>query len=999
MTGVAGMRRLATRPKRAGEWAEPPVAKGGRLARSAWTSRVLLALAVAGVAAVMVTARGSHNRAVALEDGSAWMVSSATGQAALVDGAAAQVVAQVSVGAGQLAGVGSGSDEFVANATTGTVRRVTGATFASSAPVRVTAPGRPVTLYAGGGRLYALDPKDGLLTGVDPVTLRPSTRTAVGVGTRAEAAVADAAGRFWLLDGASGELVRVDGANRQVLGREADPASIRLVAAGGHAVVVDLAARDVRELGGDGSTTARACLDVAADDTSVTLGGSGNPGGSGDLGGAGAPGLVLAVSGRGGLLSTARLGRPGCDATIDLGAAGHDLGAPAQTGGRAFVADRTAGTVIVVDLTSRRVVARPVVLPPKTRFDLISRGPYVFYNDPGSDRAGVMRVDTLSTRAVAKYRGDDPAAGVVNQALLTAPAPSLTPVAAPGAPGPSGSPAPAASGSASPPPSAAARPRPAAGTGDAGPGMNPPPVGARVQPGRAGPGPGSGSGSPNGQVIQDGLPTIELSAGAVRTGEALTVRAAPAPGTAIRSVTWTFGDGQTDEGTQTTHTWTAAGAYQVSAQVTLTDGHVLSVSATITVTTVPPPCAVTAALTVSTSSSDDRRVTADASGSKTCGKQISTYAFTFGDQPSGQGASPQAGYTFDKDGTYEVTVVLTAADGTTANAGQTVTVAGPPDPPTGVQAAPEDAGVLKVTWTDASDNEDGFVVTNTTDNTSHTVAADGTSYLWTGLTNGQEYCFDVHSRNSHGSSKDASGCGTPKRPPPLVPVAGSGGTGAATITWTDSVDEQGFTVWNTSTNETRDVAGTARSYTWTDLTPGEQVCFRVRASTASGLTDYQPADPGACYTPPSTPPSPPPSGVAATPAGTGGVQVTWVDNSSDETSFEVSDGGDEARTVGANVTSATFAVVAPDQTLCFRVRALNDAGSSDWSSPSCVTTPSSDTGTPEPGPSTTEPQPDPGPSTPPPQTTPPPTTPPPTTPPPPQTTPPDPTTEPAAQPS
>jgi hypothetical protein len=67
-------------------------------------------------------------------------VSSKEGQAALIDGASAQVVATVAVSAGDAdlnAAQGNGLDAYVADAVTGTVRRIDGATYRVSRPAQL----------------------------------------------------------------------------------------------------------------------------------------------------------------------------------------------------------------------------------------------------------------------------------------------------------------------------------------------------------------------------------------------------------------------------------------------------------------------------------------------------------------------------------------------------------------------------------------------------------------------------------------------------------------------------------------------------------------------------------------------------------------------------------------------------------------------------------------------------------------------------------------------
>jgi hypothetical protein len=72
-----------------------------------------------------------------------------------------------------------------------------------------------------------------------------------------------------------------------------------------------------------------------------------------------------------------------------------------------------------------------------------------------------------------------------------------------------------------------------------------------------------------------------------------------------------------------------------------------------------------------------------------------------------------------------------------------------------------------------------------------------------------------------------------------------------------------------------------------------------------------------------------PTNLAATPAGTSGIRLTWRDNSSNESGFEISNGV-SSKTLGANSTSYTWGGLAPGTYMCFRIRAYNSAGNSSW---------------------------------------------------------------------
>lgn len=97
-----------------------------------------------------------------------------------------------------------------------------------------------------------------------------------------------------------------------------------------------------------------------------------------------------------------------------------------------------------------------------------------------------------------------------------------------------------------------------------------------------------------------------------------------------------------------------------------------------------------------------------------------------------------------------------------------------------------------------------------------------------------------------------------------------------------------------------------------------------------------------------------PSNLAVTAVDPNDIKLTWQDNSSDETGFEINNGV-VSRDAGANSTSYTWGGLAPGTYMCFKIRAYNSAGSSAWDpnvSPwyVCTTTPKSQPSPPPPRP-------------------------------------------------
>ncbi|EFC85053.1 PKD domain-containing protein [Parafrankia sp. EUN1f] len=624
-----------------------------------------------GTAAVIVTAAdGPKARTVALDDGTTWLVSSAVGQAALLDGASAltdgasaQVVTQIAVGRGDLTAARSGADAFVANATANSVTRIDGATYRkTTAPAPLGRAGEPLALFPGRSALYAVSATAGLVTIADPATLRVrGPEQSLGARVREGAALVDGAGLLWLIDSDSGDLIRVDDSGKHPKPSGADPAAATLVLAGGRVAVVDAAARTVRPVGADGAPGPATCLDIRrGDEVAVT----GSP----------TQDRVYAVSDDRGVLLVSDLDRRSCNRAVDLGAARHRLGPAQEAAGRVFVPDYTTGEVAVVDLASGRVVARPKVLAGggETVFELVPSSSFVFYNDPASERAGVIRLDG-TTVEIQKYDPERPDAGLV-------------PGGGPSGPssGPGGS-----------------------GSGGSGPSSAPPTTPPTTPATAPTPSPPTPSPSTPGTT---GTVAIELSADRAAIGEQVTMRAVATNGTRIGTVRWGFDDGSADGGVQVSHSWSKAGQFTITARVTLADGRQAAPTARITIvagiprpdpTPTPGPDPTSSQsgqpdhpTTTSTGPTPTQTtqgsepptaelslteyagtVTADASASKAnvSGEQIASYAFNFTGTFGAPQSAPQASRYFSY-GTYQISVRVTDTAGRTAETTRTILV-------------------------------------------------------------------------------------------------------------------------------------------------------------------------------------------------------------------------------------------------------------------------------------------------------------------------------------
>jgi PKD repeat protein len=610
-----------------------------------WLPRLLLAAVVlaGGGALVAGHARAVSARSVALDDASAWLLSTRAGEAELVDGNAAQTVTHVSLGPGPLSGAQSGVTDFVVDSATGMIRRIDGATYQVSAPVRFDRPGEALAVYPAAHVLFVVDLSVGLVRVVDPDTLVTLGAYSLSARVPAGGVVTDGGDGLWAVDAASGDLERVDRFGTTIQTRAVDPAHTLLTTVAGRPVAVDLSAHRAWALGAGGIHGAGACVDSAVGDTTVSVVGSSS-----------AP-LLFLTSGKRGLLLVTDLTTGRCGQAVDLGVPGDTLGQPREAAGRVFIPDFTTGRVLVVDVADARLVADRAVLPAPTSFELREQGSTVFFNDPLTSRAGVVALDG-TVRDLQKY---DP----------TQPGPGVGDAQATGGTGTGqggrGTGGPAGPGVATTAPSTSPRQGSQPTTGPARSPQNQVQQPVVVSSTSAGPLPAA--------------VRIEVSAPQVKVGTALTLRAvvidaAGQPTTSgISSVSWEFGDRLSASGAQVTHAWASQGLYQVAATVGLADGTTASPVADVTVTARTPP---SARISVTpTEGFTPLMVTADASASVAGDAPVNAYRFDFGDgsQPVSSGTGT-ATHPYARAGVYTVSVTVTDTAGQSGAAASTVTV-------------------------------------------------------------------------------------------------------------------------------------------------------------------------------------------------------------------------------------------------------------------------------------------------------------------------------------
>jgi hypothetical protein len=297
----------------------------------------------------------------------------------------------------------------------------------------------------------------------------------------------------------------------------------------------------------------------------------------------------------------------------------------------------------------------------------------------------------------------------------------------------------------------------------------------------------------------------------------------------------------------------------------------------------------------------------------------------------------------------------------TASACATTLAPPPPGTPSDLVATATSTTAVGLTWTDNSSNETGFEIWQSTTGPTGsftlltTTAADATSASDGSLTAGTEYCYQVRAIGT-GMPQSAfsnTACATPPTPLPAPTdvTATAASTTAIDLTWTDnSSGEESFEVWRSTTG----ASGTYSKLTTVDanvttandasLTPGSQYCYKVKA-IGSGIVPNSPLSSSSCATTPT--PVATPTGVSATATSTTDIGITWNDNSSNESGFQIwrSTTGSSGpysllSTVGPNVESAADSGLDPGTQYCYKVKALGSGviPDSPLSSSDCATT-------------------------------------------------------------
>jgi RHS repeat-associated protein len=270
-----------------------------------------------------------------------------------------------------------------------------------------------------------------------------------------------------------------------------------------------------------------------------------------------------------------------------------------------------------------------------------------------------------------------------------------------------------------------------------------------------------------------------------------------------------------------------------------------------------------------------------------------------------------------------------------------------PAPPTTLAASPASTTQINLTWVDASNNETGFLIERSTTSGTYsgqlgTTAANATTYPDNTVAAGVKYFYRIRSTNASGSSAytaEVSAVANLVAPTALAATAAS--TTQINLTWVDnSANESGYEVYRSATSGgvlalVATTAANATSYPNTGLTAGTQYFYKVRAvnNVLLGSSAYT-AEATATTTVAGGGMPLPPTTLAATPASTTQINLTWVDASANETGFLIERSttsgtySGQLGTVAANVTTYPDNTAAAGVKYFYRIRSTNASGSS-----------------------------------------------------------------------
>jgi hypothetical protein len=277
--------------------------------------------------------------------------------------------------------------------------------------------------------------------------------------------------------------------------------------------------------------------------------------------------------------------------------------------------------------------------------------------------------------------------------------------------------------------------------------------------------------------------------------------------------------------------------------------------------------------------------------------------------------------------------------------------------PTDLTAEPVSSTEIYLSWTDNSDNEEGFKIERAGESMNWReiayVGTDTAFFLDIGLTASVIYYYRVRAFRDE-SNSDYSNTANATTLDETVPAAPSGLSAETksdteiSISWTDnSNNEYGFMVEISSDDEmTWNYVGETGPDTTAGeiigLSPGTTYSFRVYAYNAKGNSGYSNIASATTQSELTVPITP--TDLTAEAVSSSQINLSWTDNSDNEEGFKIEflyEGVPNWIQIGTtlpNIASAEVGSLSPGTLYNFRVRAYNSEGNSDYSNTADATT-------------------------------------------------------------